>query len=493
MALNVAKFESNQRLRARRSHALSFLRNHALESFIVMEYICQLALLSSSIGQFRIVVRMTVFGASLAMLLLLSGKGEAHPSATPAKLILGIVALSLFHPTTNSVAAGCAQIGMYLAILGPLFWVSRLKIDTPTFVRVLMIIWIFQTTSSAVGILQVHYPGTFEPSLATVTQITSPDYLRSLQFRNAAGDMVWRAMGLTDTPGGAANAGFFAALLGTGFMLTFRPGFKKIFAAATIVIGMVAIYLSKNRSCLIVLIICELGLIGMIAARRSLLVLRIEWRRRESGNLPTLVVALAAAAVLSFSWAVAVGGGSISERFSTLVSDKPTEVFKKNRGHFVQTSLENILPEYPLGAGIGRWGMINFYFGDNSHPESAAVWVEEQWTGWVLDGGIPLIFAYVFTIFLAFRMAFKIAMGPVEPELAIFAAIICGYDVGAFASSFGYAYFISQDGLEFWLLNAALFAALMGFRRRVQAEAAEKRDKQQTVRVRDGRPFPVGA
>ena len=493
MAFNVTRFEPTQRLRARRSHALSFLRTHALESFIVLEYVCQLALLSGSIGQFRIVVRMTVFGASLAMLFLLSGRGEAHPSATPAKLVLAIVALSLFHPTTNSVAAGCAQVGMYLAILGPLFWVSRLKVDTPTLVQVLTIIWIFQTTSAAVGILQVYYPGSFEPSLATVTLTNTPDYLKSLQFRNAFGEITWRAMGLTDTPGGAANAGFFAALLGTAFMLIFRPGLKRVFAVGTIIVGLVAIYLSKNRSCLIVLAICELGLVGMTAARRSLLVLRPEWRRRESGNLPTLVVALAVAAVLSFSWAVAVGGGSISERFSTLVTDKPSEVYKKNRGQFVAADMENVLPEYPLGAGIGRWGMINFYFGDNSHPESAAVWVEEQWTGWVLDGGIPLIFAYVLAIFLAFRTAFKIAMGPVEPELAIFAAIICGYDVGAFASSFGYAYFISQDGLEFWLLNAALFAALGGFRRRVQAEAAEKRDKQQTVRVRDGRPLPVGA
>jgi hypothetical protein len=492
MAFNVTRFEPGQRLGARRSRALSFLRTHALESFIVVEYLCQLALLSSEIGQLRMLVRMTVFGTSLVLLLLLSGRGEPHPASAPAKLVVAIVALSLFHPNTNTVAAGGAQIAMYLAILAPLFWVSRLKVDTPTLLRALMIIWFFQTTSAAVGILQVYYPGRFESSLATVALTSGPGYLKSLQFRNAFGETTWRAMGLTDTPGGAANAGFFAALLGTGFMLNFRPGFRRIFAGGTIIVGLVAIYLSKNRSCLIVFAMCELGLAGMIAMRRSLLVLRPEWRRREAGNLPTLVAALAVAGVLSFSWAISVGGGSIADRFSTLVADKPAEVYKKNRGHFIDSSMD-LLPQYPLGAGIGRWGMMNFYFGDNSHPENGGVYVEEQWSGWLLDGGLPLIFAYVLAIFLAFRAAFKIAMSPVEPELATFAAIICGYDVGAFASSFGYPFFLSQDGLEFWLLNAALFAALAGFRRRVQAETAGKRDQRQTARVRDGRPFPAGA
>jgi|SRR5208282_2411706 len=478
MAFTVTSFVPSQRLSARRARALSFLRIHALELFIVLEFACQLALLSSQIGQLRQLIRMTVFGTSIGMLLLLSGRGESHPAAAPAKVILAVVMLSLFHPNTNTVTAGCAQIGMYMAILAPLFWVRRLKIDTPDLRRVLMIIWIFQTTSAAVGILQVHYPGHFEPSLAIVTLKMGPAYLKSLQFRNAFGEMTWRAMGLTDTPGGAANAGFYAALLGTGFMLTFRPGPQRIFAVGTIVVGLVAIYLAKNRSCLVVLVICELGIAGMIAMRRSLLVIRREWRKREAGNLPRLVGAIAIAGLLSFSWAIAVGGGSISERFSTLIADKPAEVYKKNRGHLIEATVENVLPQYPLGAGIGRWGMMNYYFGDNSNPDTAGIWVEEQWTGWLLDGGIPLIIAYVLAIFMALRTAFRIALAPVEPELAIFAAIICGYDFAAFAATFGYGYFSSENGLEFWLLNAALFAALSGFRKRAQREGLFERNRQ---------------
>jgi hypothetical protein len=428
------------------------------------------------------------------MLLLLPGRGESHPAATPAKLVLAIVALSLFHPNTNTLMAGCAQIGMYLAVLAPLFWVRRLKVDIPDLWRVLMIIWIFQTISAAVGILQVYYPGRFEPSLATVALKMGPGYLKSLQFRNAFGEITWRAMGLTDTPGGAANAGFYAALLGAAFMLTFRPGLQRIIAVGTIVIGLVAIYLSKNRSTLIVLVICELSLAGIIAMRRSMLVIRPAWRKREAGNFPRLLGAIAIAGVLSFSWAISVGGRSIAERFSTLVADKPTEVYRKNRGHFIEATIENALPQYPLGAGIGRWGMMNYYFGDNSNPDTAGVWVEEQWTGWLLDGGIPLIIAYVLAIFMALRMAFRIALAPVEPELAIFAAIICGYDLGAFAATFGYGYFSSENGLEFWLLNAALFAALSGFRKRAQAEGLFERNRQPgSVLGSNGRPFSARA
>jgi hypothetical protein len=492
MAVSVTRLAPAKR-DTRRTHALTFLRSHALESFIVLEYACQLGLLSSEIGQLRQLVRMLVFGTSIAMLILLSGKGQPSPSAAPAKLVLIIVGLELFHPTTNTLLAGTAQIGMYLAILAPLFWVPRLKVDTPTLLRLLMIIWIFQTASSAVGILQVYYPGRFEPSLATVTLKMGAGYLKSLQFRNAYGEVTWRAMGLTDTPGAAANAGFFAALLGTGFMLTFRPGPRRLIAMGTIVVGLVAIYLSKNRSCLIILGLCELGTCGMIAARRSLLVLRPEWRKREAGSLPRLVIAISIAAVLSFSWAIAVGGGSISERFSSLIGDRPSEVYRQNRGHIIEQSVESLLPLYPFGAGIGRWGMMNYYFGDNTNPATAGMWVEEQWTAWLVDGGIPLIIAYVLAIFFAFRTAFKIALSPTEPELAFFAIIICGYDVGAFASSFGYPYFTGQDGLEFWLLNAALFAAFAGFRKRIAAENATKRDLRQPARVTDVRPQPVGA
>jgi hypothetical protein len=41
-------------------------------------------------------------------------------------------------------------------------------------------------------------------------------------------------------------------------------------------------------------------------------------------------------------------------------------------------------------------------------------------------------------------------------------AMVFAYDVGALAMTFNYPIFISQSGLEFWILNACLFAAWVG-------------------------------
>jgi hypothetical protein len=52
--------------------------------------------------------------------------------------------------------------------------------------------------------------------------------------------------------------------------------------------------------------------------------------------------------------------------------------------------------------------------------------------------------------------------------LWIWAAVIVAYDFGALAVTFNYPLFIGQGGMEFWLLNAALFT---GAQRSVAPEA----------------------
>ena len=37
--------------------------------------------------------------------------------------------------------------------------------------------------------------------------------------------------------------------------------------------------------------------------------------------------------------------------------------------------------------------MMLHYFGDRYNAESPQIWAEIQWTGWLLDGGIPLMIA----------------------------------------------------------------------------------------------------
>jgi hypothetical protein len=462
MTSGAAPYTEHRYTLARRRASTSFLRTHAVEMMFALGYVCQVALLSGSIGQVRIFVRMAVFGASIALLVALRGKGQPSPAAKPARFILAIVALAFFNPTGNTLVASVAQIAMYVAILAPLFWVPRLSIDLSNLRRILLMIWIFQSISAMVGILQVYYPGRFDPAVSTIILNQGRAYVRGLVFQNAYGQQVFRAMGLTDIPGGAGAAGFNAVLFGAAFMLTTRKWPVRTFAIGTMVAGLAAIFLSHVRASLVTLIICVVVLTAILAIRRARVRATLPaWRRSEAGTLTRLLVVIGLVAFFGFTWAIMVGGNGVGERFATLTASDPGTVYHQNRGHFIEDSINDVLPQYPLGAGLGRWGMMNHYFGDNSDPKTAMIWSEEQFTAWLVDGGIPLIVVYLLTIVVAILFAFRLALKRIDPELAIMAAVICAYDVGAVASSLGYPFFGSQSGMEFWMLNAALFAAAL--------------------------------
>jgi hypothetical protein len=242
-------------------------------------------------------------------------------------------------------------------------------------------------------------------------------------------------------------------------MLTWRNWPARMLAIGTMVAGLMAIFLSHVRASLVMLIICVAVLTVVLAIRRARVrTTRPAWRRSEAGTLTRLLAVIGVVAFFGFTWAIAVGGGSVADRFATLTASDPGTVYHQNRGHFIESSINDLLPQYPLGAGLGRWGMMNHYFGDNSDPNTAMIWSEEQFTAWLVDGGLPLILAYLFAIAGTTWFAFRLSLRGIDPELAIFAAVICAYDVGAVASSLGYPFFGSQSGMEFWMLNAALFA-----------------------------------
>ncbi len=141
------------------------------------------------------------------------------------------------------------------------------------------------------------------------------------------------------------------------------------------------------------------------------------------------------------------------------VQDRPGKVYYRNRGLFLEHTVQDLLPQYPLGAGLGRWGMMNLYFGDNSDPERACLWAELQWTGWVLDGGVPLLLAYAAALALACRTALQITLLRNAGNLWLWGGVLLAYNLGAVAVTFSYTFFVGQGGLEFWLLNAVLFGA----------------------------------
>lgn len=408
----------------------------------------------------RVIFRVASFGASLLLLVLMPRRGWRHPATKSALWALAILIVSVLHPTTNTLLSGTAHAALYLAILAPLFWVPRLQIDVAAFRRIIFIFWGFHTLSAAAGVLQVYFPGQFQPSLSPIYAAKDPLYLEALKITTVSGQLVFRPMGFTDIPGGAAVSGFYAVLFAMGLLLTDRRTWPKVASVVSMILGMMVLYLSQVRSALAVTAICALVFAAILAWRRDL------------ARLSVLATVLAIVTLGSFALAVSVGGESVTSRLSTLVAEDPGEVYHANRGVFLEETLEELLPLYPWGAGLGRHGMINTYFGDNSAPDRSAIWVEIQWTAWLLDGGVPLILVYVAMLLVTFWTAWGIARrrtsGSYE-DLPFWGAMLLAYNIGALAWTFSYPIFMSQTGLEFWLLNAALFTAARSVRPAVTA------------------------
>jgi hypothetical protein len=418
-----------------------------IEYFVLFQILGLIALLFGATTGVRPYLRMAAFGASAALLLFSSKQGRpSHPAVIPAYFIFAILTASLFNPGTAGFVPGLAELLVNLCVLAPLFWTNGLSI-TPTSLRhVILILWAFHSVSSAIGVLQVRFPGRFEPQVSTVVA-RDLEYMDSLRITNAQGERVFRPMGLTDVPGGASLAGFYASLLGIGVALTSRRPTLRMLGLGSVLIGLCCIYMSQVRAVLVMAGAAVLALAAILALRG------------EKHRLFLLVGSFACVALLGFSLAVAIGGSSVTNRLSTFTESGASEMYYRNRGHFLQETIDDMLPQYPLGAGLGRWGMMNLYFADHSDPKRPMLWAEIQWTGWLLDGGIPLVLAYVAAILLAFTTAIKIALSRTPGELWFWAGVVVAYNLGALAMTFDYPFFNSQGGLELWMLNGALFAA----------------------------------
>jgi hypothetical protein len=418
-----------------------------VEAFFAFQIACQLALLLPGLGPARMVVRVAAFGASLGLLLLCRPIFRKHPATWPALGVLGLMFVSVLHPTTNTLTAGLAQAALYAAILAPLLWLPGMRVDESGLRRILLLLWGFHTASALVGVVQVTFPGALTPQVSSVVAGQGDWYVEDMKITLANGARVFRPMGLSDYPGGAAMAGFYVVLLGLGLWTGERNPWMKLAYLASLPAAMFCLYLSQMRSVLVMTGVCSVALVGLLALRGE--------GRRVIG----LVVTLAGTVALSFAWAVWVGGDAASKRLASLIEDKPGEVYYSNRGHFLDETVNVLLPKYPLGAGLGRWGMMCYYFGEKDDPEHGEIWAEIQWTGWVLDGGIPLVLLYCAAMGAAFAVAGRVALSRSSGVLGLMGAIVFAYDVGALAMTFNYPLFIGQSGLEFWILNACLFAA----------------------------------
>ncbi|HSU15207.1 hypothetical protein [Longimicrobium sp.] len=430
-------------------------------AFMVFVLLCGVLLLVPGIGPLRMALRIATFGGSLVLLAGLRGRGGIHPAAPVGLLAMLVVVIQVMSPGTTSLLAGTAHATLYLAVMGPLFWVPRLDPDVRVIQRVALILWVFHTASAALGVLQVYFPGQFQPQISAVIA-NRKDYLDALMITTTSGIRVFRPMGLTDLPGGAAISGLYAVLFGTGFFLTRRTPWTIAASALSMVIGMTCLYLSQVRAVLVMTGIAVVMVVAILIWRRDLM------------RVWALGGTAVAMAIAGYGVAVALAGPSVAKRVATLTASRPGAVYYHERGHFFTELFTNILPKSPFGMGLGHWGMMATYFG-RPGDASPGVWVEIQWAGWIVDGGIPLALFYATALVMALWAAWKVARAPAPagaPELPFWGIIVLAYGVGAFALTFSYPIFLSQPGMEFWLLISLLYAVARHERRRARLAAA---------------------
>lgn len=417
-----------------------------LYGFVLFQFACQAAMILAPVGGLRIGFRAATYLSSVALLLFLPLGGRPHPVRWLAVGVVGVTALGLLHPALNTPFAGLGQLAMTLAVWGPVFWVGRVAVTPEVLRRVLVLVWAFHTLSAGVGVLQVYYPDRFAPDPAFLRQIMGPA-AEGLLVTLDDGRQVYRPMGLSDTPGGAAASGSFAILIGLGLLWSMPGRALRVLAVPAAVVGMFCIYLCQVRSTLIVTGGSMLGIVMLHAARGY------------AGRAAVVGAATAAVVVGSFVWAGTVGEQAVTERLGTLAKDSPVNTYYANRGFFLEITLSENLPEYPVGAGLGRWGMMHGYFGDPANPDSRPLYAEIQATAWVFDGGAPLLLLGYAAVIGAVLLAVGLAVRARREEDADTAAVVAALGVGVVVTTFGYPVFVSQSGLMFWVLNAALFAA----------------------------------
>lgn len=415
--------------------------------FIAIEIISQLLLLVMDQSVFRLPLRMATYGTSLAYVFLIPNRKRPHPAMGVALIVIAIYCLSLFNESTR-FAPGIAQIVLTTAVLAPFFWVPRLAISLGTLKRLFTIVWLFNVCSATLGVLQVQYPGRFDQAYSEVlVQAKKGQVAQTYAIVNAKGELAQRPMGLSDAPGAAGVHGVFAVVLGLAGILIVQSWVAKVLISGGIIAGLAVMFLSQMRVLTVMLVISVATLLVVL------------WLRRDR-RLVSMLVFAPALTLGGFLLAYEVGGEAMAKRLGTLVSGSAGDVFYSNRGQFLETTLGKDVPQYPLGAGLGRWGMTNAYLAKEVDPMRPTLWAEIQWTGWVYDGGIPLVLAYS-TIFIAacFTLWRLTAPSP-DTDLPAAAAVVLAYTVGGIAATFCFPIFHSQTGLDIWLLNGALYAAM---------------------------------
>jgi hypothetical protein len=401
----------------------------------------------------RLSLRVSAFAISLAAFVWWQLQSETRPPAHRAyswvAAVMGLLAIMLFNPYTTSLVGGLAHMMVYFAVMSPLFWAPAFVKTPEHLARLLGILLICSGINSMVGVLQVYDPARWMPTELSRVITSSSIGLGSVTYTGPDGRLIIRPPGLFDTPGAVAGPGMFAALLGVVFGLSALPLWQRAGAFAMSAAGIAAIYLSQVRISLVVAVFMFLVYV---------LTLLLQKRAAKATTFGILAGAIIAG---SFAVAVTLGGQSITDRFMTLFAEDPMAVYYRARGVQLETTFTEMLYQYPLGAGLGRWGMAGGYFGTAGLP---GLWAEIQIAGWMIDGGVPMIFLYGGAIVVGALAQFRLARLTQYPRVAACAAVVFAANLGTAAMIFSFTPFVTQIGIQYWFLAGALHGVACNYR-----------------------------
>ena len=426
----------------------------------------------------RVPIRVASYGISLAALIcyLAAANSRArimsrlHPSAPWLLVAVVYLGLMVFHPTTNSLLAGLAQVGLYVAILAPVLWAQTCVDDPRRLRRLLWLLLVCNGINSFVGVMQVRDPNTWMPREFSSVFMDSEYGLGTVVYQGASGDMIIRPPGLGDAPGAVCGPAVFALYLGLVLAVSERGWWKKLVALVFAWLGAQAIFLTLVRSSFLIAV-------GMVV-----LFCVIQVGRRRFVQAGALILIGVAAITAAFVQASATGGENLVDRFKTITAEDPMSFYYENRGNQVADGFATLLPQYPLGAGLGRWGMMSMYFGNPDNAASPPIWVEIQWPAWIVDGGIPLLILYPVALLVAMWQQGRTAFRHPAENVRQLGSVVLAANAGLLALCFSFPVFLSPGGIQFWFLAGAVHGVAVASEKRARKDRAAASPRHQTAR-----------
>lgn len=404
-------------------------------------------------GSIRPLIRGLPFALSAAIFVWHFSSSSRRSVPAIAKVIapaLVLYVVNVFHPLTAPML-GLATVAYHLAIIGPVFWAGDGLRNVAHFQKLLWLILGASMLNVVVGILQAAFPYIFmPPSLNGVVEVIAQQ-----TYLGPFGQVIVRPPGLSDLPGGASSAGAVAAVLGLGYAVrTGASNVHRIVGLGCLMSGMFILYLTQVRAFAIMTIF---GLLIFAA------VAFVQGRGRHMFIWGVGALVLVALIGLSGPTYDPANPYAPAGRFQQILDQGLFKAFMANRGFFLVQTFNELMFRFPLGAGLGRWGMTREYFGQGS-PFSQ-IWVEIQPTGWLLDGGILMWIFYGGALIASMGYAFRLAMRPGGGELAFVAAMTLGLQVVIVGSGLAGPVFNTVFGSLFWFLTGGLFAVAESVKR----------------------------